>query len=139
MGDRSNIAIEQHDGSRVWLYGHYMGENSINVVREVLALRERWDDAPYLTRMLFNKMTEDESSESTTGFGISTYLTDNEYPVIVLNPQTKLVHIEDVGEKTVRIMTPLTPFSSFLVCGSEHGPRFANVISDMKAIALMFS
>ena len=94
MGDRSNIVIEQGDGSRVWLYGHWMGEDSINVVRDTLAHRERWSDAPYLARMLFNRMTRG-SELGDTGYGISTSMCDNEYPIIVLDPATQTVKLED--------------------------------------------
>jgi hypothetical protein len=93
MGDRSNIVVQEADGSRIFLYGHWMGEDSINVTRDVLALRDRWSDSPYLTRMLFEKMIEG-SFDKTTGFGISTYMCDNEYPIIVLEPSTQTAWLE---------------------------------------------
>lgn len=132
MGDRSNIVIEQHDGNRIWLYGHWMGEDSINVVRDTLAQQERWSDAPYLARMLFSRMTQGNSGS--TGYGISTYMCDNEYPVIVLNPETQTVSLEDApfGEEMKRI-TPSVPFSRFIACGTETNPTFADVAADMGA------
>lgn len=132
MGDRSNIVIKQHDGSRVWLYGHWMGEDSINVVRDTLAHRERWNDAPYLARMLFDKMTK--GAVGSTGYGISTYMCDNEYPVIVLDPETQTVVLEDApfGQPLVPI-TPPVSFETFIACGSETNPSFASVAVDMGA------
>lgn len=132
MGDRSNIVVKQYDGSRVWLYGHWMGEDSINVVRDTLSEKERWSDAPYLTRMLFSRMTID--NVGSTGYGISTYMCDNEYPVIVLDPQTQTVVLEDAlfGEE-LEAITPAVPFSQFIACGAHKSPTFASVIADMKS------
>ena len=132
MGDRSNIVVKQYDGSRVWLYGHWMGEDSINVVRDTLAQQERWSDAPYLARMLFSRMTQD--NVGSTGYGISTYMCDNEYPVIVLDPQTQTVYLEDaLFDQELEAITPAIPFSRFIACGSEKSPTFSSVISDMKS------
>lgn len=134
MGDRSNIVVKQHDGSRVWLYGHWMGEDSINVVRDTLAQRERWSDAPYLARMLFARMTQG-NPDSTTGYGISTYMCDNEYPVIVLDPETQTVVLEDSKEwgKPLEAITPAVSFETFTMCGQETNPTFADVAVDMGA------
>ena len=132
MGDRSNIVIKQHDGSRVWLYGHWMGADSINVVRDTLAQRERWSDAPYLARMLFNRMTQGDTGS--TGYGISTYMCDNEYPVIVLDPETQTVVLEDggFGSPLAPITLPVS-FETFTMCGEETNPTFADVAVDMGA------
>lgn len=132
MGDRSNIVIKQHDGTRVWLYGHWMGEDSINVVRDTLAQRERWNDAPYLARMLFDRMTQGHTGS--TGYGISTYMCDNEYPVIVLDPETQTVVLEDApwGEP-LKPITPPVSFETFSMCGAEYNPTFADVALDMGA------
>ena len=132
MGDRSNIVIKQHDGNRVWLYGHWMGTDSINVVRDTLAQRERWNDAPYLARMLFDRMTQGHTGS--TGYGISTYMCDNEYPVIVLDPETQTVVLEDApwGEP-LKPITPPVSFETFTMCGAEHNPTFADVALDMGA------
>ena len=111
MGARSNIVIQESNGNRIYLYGHWMGEDSINVVAEVLSQRERWNDEPYLARMLFEKMIQG-NVDSSTGFGISTYMCDNEYPIIVLEPSTQTAVIEEYkfGANT---FTPITPRVSF--------------------------
>ena len=133
MGDRSNIVVKQHDGSRVWLYGHWMGEDSINIVRDVLSQRERWSDAPYLARMLFARMIQG-SPDSSTGYGISTYMCDNEYPVIVLDPETQTVVLEDGGYGSpLAPITPAVSFETFTMCGAQTDPTFADVAVDMGA------
>lgn len=104
MGERSNIVIEQYDGSRVYLYGHWMGDNALQVVADVLDKGQRWSDAPYLTRIIFDRMTKD-AADPYTGFGISTYMTDNDYPVFVMNPDKRTIHLEDSKGKRISAKT----------------------------------
>ena len=100
MGERSNIVVENHNGQRVYLYGHWMGEESITVVSDVLDKGLRWDDEGYLTRMLFNKMTKYDV-DGELGFGITTYLCDSNYPSIVLNCTMQLIHLENGQGKKI--------------------------------------
>lgn len=111
MGARSNIVVQESNGNRIYLYGHWMGEDSINVVAEVLSQRERWGDESYLARMLFAKMIEGDPQGS-TGYGISTYMCDNEYPLIVLEPATMTAVLEEYDWNT-KSFTPITPRVSF--------------------------
>ena len=112
MGDRSNIVVMQDNNQSVWLYGHWMGEDAISIVGEVLNKKLRWTDAPYLTRMLFSRMTENAYDEE-TGFGISTAMQDNEYPIIILNPRTQEAWLEEYiwGEGRSEVITPVVSFS----------------------------
>ena len=115
MGDKSNIVIQESNGNRIYLYGHWMGEDAINVVAEVLGRRQRWNDESYLARMLFSKMVEGDI-DGETGYGISTYMCDNEYPIIVLEPATQTAVIEEYawGEKTFTPITPRVTFDELL-------------------------
>jgi hypothetical protein len=117
MGDRSNIVVVQPDNSRIWLYGHWMGDDNYRVAGQVLALQERWNDSPYLTRMLFAKMTEASPKDSSTGYGISNTMCDNEYPIVVIDPQNQSVHLENYiwgdGGKFETI-TPQVTFEEFV-------------------------
>ena len=111
MGDRSNIVVMQDNNQSVWLYGHWMGEDAIEIVGKVLSLQKRWTDGPYLTRMLFEEMI-DGSLDKETGFGISTSMQDNEYPIIVLNPRTQEAWLEEYiwGEGKSEVITPVVNF-----------------------------
>lgn len=111
MGDRSNIVVKQPDGSSIWLYGHWLGEGAIEVVGNVLSRKVRWSDHAYLTRMLFDEMTEG-SLDKETGFGISTAMQDNEYPIIVLNPATQKAWVEEYSwtDGSLDVITPLVDF-----------------------------
>lgn len=70
MGDRVNVEVSGYDRS-VFLYGHWVGYKTPGVVRDALKRGEdRWDDAPYLARIIFCEMVKGNEME-TTGFGIS--------------------------------------------------------------------
>lgn len=94
MGDRANVAIrgawtkDAHEKEAVFLYGHWSGYDLPETVRKALAMRERWSDESHLARIIFEAMLGD-SRGGTTGFGISTRITDNEYDIIVLLPGTQ--------------------------------------------------
>ena len=124
MGDRSNIVIEQANGDRIYLYGHWMGADAINVVTQVLAQHTRWADESYLARMLFAKMTEGEPAYAETGYGISTYVVDNDgYPLIVLKPASMTIFLERDNrwyDKPNEAITPEIGFEEFLACVPEH-------------------
>ena len=114
MGDRSNIVVVQPDNSRVWLYGHWMGEDNYRVAGAVLSKRLRWNDPAYLARMLFENMIEG-GYDKETGFGISTTMQDNEYPIVVLRPdQTVVLEEYSWGEKTFTEITPPVSFEKFV-------------------------
>ena len=116
MGDRSNIVVVQPDNSRIFLYGHWMGDDNYRVAGQVLSRQERWNDAPYLARMLFARMTAGDE-EGSTGYGISTAMCDNEYPIVVIDPQNQSVHLEQYiwgdGGKFETI-TPHVTFEEFV-------------------------
>ena len=116
MGDRSNIVVVQPDNSRIFLYGHWMGDDNYRVAGQVLSRQERWNDHAYIARMLFSLMTSHDPN-SDTGFGISNHMCDNEYPIVVIDPQKQTVHLEQYiwGEVTdgSNRFEPITPTVSF--------------------------
>lgn len=91
MGDRGNIAIVDQ-GQRVYLYTHWHGSEIKAITKQALARKQRWGDAPYLARIVFQTMLAGDDGE--TGFGISTCIGDNEYPVVVIDCDAQAVHLE---------------------------------------------
>lgn len=100
MGDRGNIAIIQHPGGDdrevIFFYGHWSGYRIKEATAKALERgQSRWGDEPYLARILFCELLagsgEPEVLAETTGFGITTYLTDNEYPIVVVDDRQGLV------------------------------------------------
>jgi len=100
MGDRANIAVQVR-GERVYLYTHWNGYDLPETVRRALARKQRWDDAPYLTRIIFCEMVRGEETEE-SGFGISTQLGDNSYPLIVVDVAAQTVSCEAALHGAVR-------------------------------------
>ena len=121
MGDRSNIVVVQPDNSRIFLYGHWMGDDNYRVAGQVLSTGSRNTDHAYLTRMLFSKMIAHDL-DGETGFGISNTMCDNEYPIVVIDPQKQTVHLEEYvwgelpnGQETrFSIITPPVTFEEFV-------------------------
>jgi hypothetical protein len=98
MGDRANIVIEQGDGSRVWLYSHWGGSEMPETLQKALRLRERWDDTAYFASIVY--LTMRDGNDATTGFGITTRITDNEYPILVVDCDKQAITIEDEPDGT---------------------------------------
>lgn len=93
MGDRVNIAV-QTDGKRVYFYGHWSGSEAPDKVRNALAKRARWTDPSYLARIVFCEFVKGHESGE-IGFGISSDVGDNEYPIIVVDADAQQVRFED--------------------------------------------
>lgn len=95
MGDRGNIVIRQgntnHDD--IWFYTHWLGYRLPEIVKGILQdpkAQKRIDDGPYFARIAFCQLIAPHFNEE-AGFGISTHLLDNEYPVLVIDLQQKQV------------------------------------------------
>jgi hypothetical protein len=128
MGDRSNIVVimSEDEKDRVWLYGHWMGEASVSHAVNGL-LSGRTSDAPYLARIIFESMIEKTMGEE-TGYGISTHMQDNEYPIIVIHPDAPAgprvwIEDEDGGQQT-RQVTP----KEFIAAADDAGQELYELI-----------
>lgn len=91
MGDRANVylidrTVESADPGGLYLYTHWNGDGWPERLRMSLKFgRERWDDPPYLTRILISQLYADVA-DSTTGGGISHQWCDNDgYPLLVVD------------------------------------------------------
>lgn len=115
MGDRANVYISDPAGdSGVYLYTHSGGTGLPVVVQKALRRRLRWDDAPYLTRIIFDAMTAGYQGEE-TGFGISGSMGDSNHNVIVVDPDSQRIWTaSDDGEELLPLSEPLS-FEAF--CG----------------------
>ena len=69
MGDRAWVQIESKEfDTPVLFYGHWVGEDGLKAVQDVLANTKRIADPGYLTAQLFYKFAERYDGE--LGFGI---------------------------------------------------------------------
>ena len=82
MGDRGNIVVRDFGGKFVYLYGHWSRSQMPEITNRALSRRLRWDDAPYLARILFCELIGNDI-KGETGFGISGTLGDGDETVVV--------------------------------------------------------
>lgn len=70
MGNRGNIVILSDEGKDLFLYTHWTGSDLPSIVANALDRgRDRWDDRPYLNRILFSELIKDDVL-GTTGYGL---------------------------------------------------------------------
>lgn len=122
MGDRGNIVVlsdlvEGKERQAVYLYTHWGGSEIKNTLKEVLSRKQRWDDMPYLTRIIFQEMIGEDDGEA--GFGIQTYLGDNEYPLLVVDTINQKVW--EAEESDLMIPLHVWTFSEFAKANFEEG------------------
>lgn len=117
MGDRGNIVVSDGERGAVVLYTHWDGSRIEHYARTALAKRERWDDAPYLTRMIFSEMTKG-AEHLTTGYGISVWphLPDNQHPVLVIDVPGQQVGYTTEGGSLTALYDGL-PIAAFVRAG----------------------
>lgn len=103
MGDRANVAVHVKHGSKinepgacVVFYTHWRGSETPSAVAGALRAckgdgrdQNRWRDAPYLARVVFDWILNGDGG--TSGFGIDTDMGDNEHPLLVVDPAEQKV------------------------------------------------
>jgi len=99
MGDRGNIKVVSKDNPNgIYFYTHWRGSELPEILRHALIRgHERWTDEAYLNRIIFCAIVQGYEME-TTGFGISTYICDNEHPIITVDHDAQTVSLEN-GKK----------------------------------------
>lgn len=92
MGDRANILVRANEADPgVYLYTHWCGTELPAILQTALRKKLRWTDAPYLTRIIFCTMLKGNEEPEERGFGISTSLLDNEYPILEVDVDAQTV------------------------------------------------
>lgn len=105
MGDRGQVIISEC-GESITLYSHWSGSELPQTVAKALgstAGRNRAQDAPYLTRIIFDTMTEGEHGGE-TGYGIWVGDLDSNHPDIKVS----------IDDQTVTIGSDSLPFAEFV-------------------------
>jgi len=100
MGNRGNICMEEGDGKKIYFYGHWSGDGLFKILQSALKRgHSRWSDEQYLSRIIFCEMVKGDE-QNLSGFGISTYVGDNEHPILVVNSSKQTVSIEEDTKKS---------------------------------------
>jgi hypothetical protein len=100
MGDRANIYIHEGDEPGVYLYTHWSGYELPEVARLALVRgQSRWDDPPYLARIVFCQMIGGDA-DGLTGYGISAVVGDGDDRVVDIDTKAGAVTLKAYGEAT---------------------------------------
>jgi len=96
MGDRGTVVMQKQGGSDICFYSHWGASELPQTVASALERgRGRWDDEPYLNRIVFSEMIQDNVM-SETGFGISTSISFDSWRNVYVNHDTKSVRVDDL-------------------------------------------
>ncbi len=91
MGDRANILVkEDSNDNGVYLYTHWGGSELPVTLQNALKKKWRWNDAAYLTRIIFDEMTKDEHGQE-TGYGISSICGDGDDRILEVNCEKQTI------------------------------------------------
>jgi len=96
MGDRANVLIKSEGKEGVYLYTHWGGYELPQIVQNALKREERWDDEPYLNRIIFCEMVKDEI-EGETGYGISGYVGDGDDRIILIDVNEQKISLNGIA------------------------------------------
>jgi len=95
MGDRANVYVTYQDEEPgVYLYTHWRGSELPILVQNALKKKWRWDDPQYLTRIIFDSISEGYH-DTETGFGISAFPGDGEDRVVNVFVKDQIISIRD--------------------------------------------
>lgn len=92
MGDRANIHFKTNKGPGVFLYTHWQGSDLAAILQRALSRHLRWNDGPYLARIVFCEMVKGQESEE-TGFGIWDEEPDNSHQILHVDVEKQTVTI----------------------------------------------
>lgn len=101
------MEINKHSGQveiispygRVYLYTHLTADTLVKDVYAALAMRMRWDDADYLSKMIFCRMVPMECWNNDGGFGIGTQLYADVNLLITLDTVRQVITIQSALDK----------------------------------------
>jgi hypothetical protein len=95
-GERGEIAAAEgapNNWDTIYLYTHWGAEGLEEILAKALeAGKGRWGDDPYLARIIFTHFTQDASLSDATGYGLSPYECDPQYPTLYVDLRGKAVN-----------------------------------------------
>lgn len=110
MGDRANVQMRTNNdtGEGMYLYTHWGGTELPEDLRQALiAGKGRWGDDIYLSRIIVSRVVGDRWQEE-TGYGLSTYVGDNEHPIIVVDHDAQTVTMVKEMDRDAVLAGPWT-------------------------------
>ena len=92
------VEIISADG-RVYLYTYNTASSLVNDVYQALSEGKRWDDADYLSRIVFCKMIPHEAWNKDNGFGIGSTLYADVNILVTLDIEKQVITIQSAMDK----------------------------------------
>lgn len=90
MGNGANILVKKSYDDGVYLYTQWDGSNVPSILKMALNRKVRWDNAQYLTRIIFDELTDGLNGEE-TGYGISSFVSSSKDRVLMVDVKHQLV------------------------------------------------
>lgn len=90
MSTRSQVCMKE---TGVYLYRHSDGYDLPNTVRVALQRKQRWDDAEYLTRIIFSEVIRGRLDDE-TGFGIGVKLHGDIQYLVTVDTDKQMIKVE---------------------------------------------
>lgn len=97
---------------RVYLYTHDDAGSLTNNVHSTLAMRQRWDDADYLAKMVFCRMVSVECWNTDRGYGIGTQLYADINLLVTLDTTTQTITLQSATDMHYRFKMSFEEFVS---------------------------
>lgn len=132
MGDRANIRFKTGSGEsdHVFLYTHCGGYHLPGRLQDALrsdAAKSRWNDAPYLCRILIDRIIPEH--ESALGWGISHSVQDNEYCILDVDIAAQMVVLRTFDAEKWDVVYESPPIGSWTFqefCDIDAGNSMLN-------------
>jgi hypothetical protein len=94
MGDRGQVYVHEGRKRGVYLYTHWRGTELPEDVKKAMARgRSRWDDTPYLTRIIFSQMIMGSVGDA-DGYGIDAHDMGPDHDTIKVDTVSQTVTYE---------------------------------------------
>ena len=123
MGMRRNIALNygrnpddpNSDYRKIYFYTHWRALDLEDDLRQALIRGgSRWDDPPYLARIIFSEMIRDDLM-GVTGFGIDVAQCDPEYPTIEVDLKNRTVDGAPFAEFVAMAFPAIAPSQNYQI------------------------
>lgn len=101
MGARSNVILRSGN-QQVVFYSHWAGEELFTCAQKAINNgKDRWDDFQYLTAIVARQIFKafDPELAGSTGIGITQFVADNQYPILVLDADNQMAWFEKEREE----------------------------------------
>lgn len=129
MGDRANVKVVESGEAPdrpIYFYTHWGGFELPETLRKALVRgRGRWGDAPYLNRIIFSEMIQNQVLGE-TGFGISVCLGDGHERILEVDHDQETVTV--INSYSGKPEGKTYTFQEYIDAGPKEWPEYGDPI-----------